>query len=169
MNIYTKAEIINFVCYGHVLNFDIPKTTLVSFGYGIALWIKITFKGRYTKSTKTSLPLFGLFFQLFYFNGHFSHFWALGGPLRVTRNSGGPPRAPMSSLTSRDTHPPGLVLLLVQLGKFADFWGRLCTLQFQCCDNHHHCHRGRGGGGRSAICSQRPQIFSTLSQKLNFT
>ena len=48
-------------------------------------------------------------FQLFYFYGHFSHFWALGGPLGVTRNSGGPPRAPMSSLTSRDTLPPGLV------------------------------------------------------------
>ena len=91
--------------------------------------------------------------------------WLLGVPC----NLWGPPRAPMRSLTSRDTHPPGLVLLLVQLGKFADFWGRLCSLQFQCCNNHHHCHRGRGGGGRSAICSQRPQIFSTLSQKLNFT
>ena len=40
----------------------------------------------------------------------------------VMRNWGGPPRAPMSSLTSRDTLPPGLVLLPVQLGKFTDFW-----------------------------------------------
>ena len=36
-------------------------------------------------------------------------FLPLEGPLRATSNSWGPPRPPISSLTSRDTLPPGLV------------------------------------------------------------
>ena len=84
------------------------------------------------------------FFNFFTLMVIFSHFWSHGGPLGVPRSLWGPPRAPMSSLTSRDTLPPDLVLLPVQLDKFADFLGRLCSLQFQRCNNNHHCHRGRG-------------------------
>ena len=53
------------------------------------------------------------FFNFFTFMAIFSHFFTsegpLEGPLRATSNSWGPPRPPISSLTSRDTLPPGLV------------------------------------------------------------
>lgn len=47
---------------------------------------------------------------------------AYWGPLRAMALLWGPPRSPMSSLTSIATLTPGLVQLPVQLGKFTDFW-----------------------------------------------
>ena len=81
------------------------------------------------------------FFDFFTFMVIFSHFGPLGGPLRMPSNSREPLRAPMSSLTSRDTLPPGLVLPPVQLGKFADVWGLPIwgdTKKFNFHNNHLH-------------------------------
>ena len=60
-----------------------------------------------------------IFFYFFTFTVIFSHFGPLGGPLGALAFSRGPPRAPMSNLTSIAILTPGLVQPPVQLGKFA--------------------------------------------------
>ena len=63
------------------------------------------------------------FFLFFTFMVIFSHFGPLGGPLGALAFSRGPPKAPISSLTSIATLTPGLMQPPVQLGQFTDFWG----------------------------------------------
>ena len=63
------------------------------------------------------------FFSIFLLLWSFLAILGLWGAFGALAFSRGPPRAPMSSLTSIATLTPGLVQPPVQLGKFMDFWG----------------------------------------------